>query len=194
VRALCVASLQEYKGHRVLFEALAKGGPGLDRVTVDLVGDGELRGELEAMADRLGIARRVRFLGRRSEGQVRALLDQADLFVLPSVVAGDGQMEGLPVALIEALACGIPTVSTALSGIPEIVDPGVTGLLAIPGDAASLAAALEETIAEPQACRARAVAGRERVEKEFDAAVTSNAVLAVLLTSLRRGGQAPTSA
>lgn len=138
VRALTVASLQAYKGHAVLLHALALGGPAVDRIVLDLIGDGVLRGDLERLSDQLGLSQRVRFLGSRSEVEVRTALDEADVFVLPSVVADDGQMEGLPVALMEALACGVPTVSTALSGIPEIVVDGVTGLLAVPGDAVSL--------------------------------------------------------
>jgi glycosyltransferase involved in cell wall biosynthesis len=180
VRALCVASLQEYKGHEVLLEALAKGGPGVDRIELDLVGDGVLRERLVRRAAELGLGARVRFLGGRSESQVRDLLDRADVFVLPSVVAADGQMEGLPVALVEALACGVPAVSTALSGIPEIVEDGVTGLLAEPGSAASLRDRLEETITERRGRAARAARGRERVEREFDVADTGARLLEVL--------------
>lgn len=168
VRALCVASLQEYKGHRVLLEALAGAGAELERVELDLVGGGALREELEGLARRLGLADRVRFRGPLPEPEVAALLDRADLFVLPSVVARDGQMEGLPVALMEALACGVPAVSTRLSGIPEIVQDGETGLLAEPGDRASLRAALARVVEEPAEATARAVAGRRLVEREFD--------------------------
>lgn len=168
VRALTVASLQHYKGHAVLLEALAMGGPEVDRITLDLVGDGVLRSELEALADRLGLDDRVRFLGSCSEDAVRASLDAADLFVLPSLVAADGQMEGLPVALMEALACGVPTVTTELSGIPEIVVDGVTGLLATPGDAASLNTTLTAMVQRASATVEFAEAGRALVVREFD--------------------------
>ncbi|HEX2087324.1 MAG TPA: glycosyltransferase [Solirubrobacteraceae bacterium] len=180
VRALCVASLQEYKGHRVLLDALAHGGPGLERLHVDCVGGGALRDELEQRAAELGLAERVRFLGPRREDDVAALFDRADLFVLPSVVARDGQMEGIPVALMEALAHGVPAVSTALSGIPELVRDGTTGLLARPGDAASLAAALRALLDDPEAAAARARAGRELVEREFDLAATSRRMAELL--------------
>lgn len=167
VRALCVASLQEYKGHRFLLEALAAGGPNLKRIQLDLIGDGELGDELRRLASDLGIADHVRFLGSRDETYVRQALSEADLFVLPSVVAGDGQMEGLPVALMEALACGVPAVSTALSGIPEILIDGETGHLARPGDVDSLRAALETVIVDRAATARCARAGRELVEHEF---------------------------
>jgi glycosyltransferase involved in cell wall biosynthesis len=166
IQALCVASLQEYKGHAVLLRALAD--PRLARVRLELIGAGELRPELERLASKLGIADRVSFAGARDEEAVRARLDAADLFVLASIVAADGQMEGVPVALMEALACGIPTVATRLSGIPELVIDDRTGLLATPGDPVSLADAIARTLADPAAAAARSQAGRELVEKEFD--------------------------
>lgn len=183
VRALTVASLQAYKGHAVLLRALALGGPGVDRITLDLIGDGVLRGELEALTASLGLTGRVRFLGSRSEDEVRAALDGADMFVLPSVVADDGQMEGLPVALMEALACGVPTVSTALSGIPEIVVDDVTGLLAVPGNVDSLNSTLAAMIDSDTV--AFGDAGRLLVTREFDLAA-SMAMLTDLLAATCR--------
>jgi glycosyltransferase involved in cell wall biosynthesis len=164
VRALCVASLQEYKGHAVLLRALVS----TPRLTLDLVGTGELREELERLASELGVADRVRFHGGLPENEVAELLATAQLFVAPSVVDRRGQMDGVPVALMEALACGVPTVSTRLSGIPELVRDGETGLLAEPGDPESLAGAIERTLADPAAADARAAAGRKLVEAEFD--------------------------
>jgi colanic acid/amylovoran biosynthesis glycosyltransferase len=164
VRCLCVASLQEKKGHIVLLEALA-GEPGLERVTLDLVGGGELREQLEQRAAELGLAGRVRFHGPRTEDEVRAMLDEADMFVLPSLIAADGQMEGLPVALIEALAVGVPTVATRLSGIPELINDGETGTLAEPADPGSLAAALVRVL---EGAGVDSAAGRELVERDFD--------------------------
>ncbi|MCH9734655.1 MAG: glycosyltransferase [Actinomycetia bacterium] len=180
VRALTVASLQAYKGHEVLLKALAMGGPAVDRITLDLIGDGVLRDELEGLVDRLRLRERVRFLGSRSEDEVRASLDAADLFVLPSVVADDGQMEGLPVALMEALACGVPTVSTKLSGIPEIVVDGVTGLLAAPGDAAELNRTLAAMVERGAETIQFAQAGRALVTGEFDLQQSVSALSALL--------------
>jgi glycosyltransferase involved in cell wall biosynthesis len=167
VRVLCVAALREYKGHRHLLEAVA-GDPELERVELTLVGDGELRAELEQLARRCGIADRVRFLGGRPEHEVRALLDECHAFVLASVVARDGNMEGLPVALMEALACGVPVISTRSSGIPELVRDGETGLLAEPADPSSLRAALRRLLEDPTAARRMSEAGRRLVEAEFD--------------------------
>ena len=179
VRVLCVASLQEYKGHAVLLEALAA-EPALERLSLVLVGDGPLRAALSRDAQRLGLSQRVRFAGAMTDEQVAAELDAAALFVLPSIVASTGQMEGVPVALMEAMASGVPVVSTRLSGIPELVRDGDTGLLAAPGDPASLAAAMRAAIASPAETLARARRARELVEREYDLGVTGEAMVEVL--------------
>ena len=121
LRALCVASFSEYKGHRVLLDALALGGDALARIELDLVGRGPLRDAVIAQAERLGLTHRIRFRGTLSEQEVAELQACADLFVLPSVVARSGDTEGLPNVLLEALAVGRPAVGTALSGIPELL-------------------------------------------------------------------------
>jgi glycosyltransferase involved in cell wall biosynthesis len=167
VRALCVASFSEYKGHRYLLEALALGGDALARVELDLVGRGALRDELVALASRLGLAERIRYHGTLTEEEVAARLDAADLFVLPSVVARSGDQEGLPNVILEALASGAPVVGTATAGTPELLREQATCLLAMPADPASLAAALEHVLAEPESAERRAVAGRALVERSF---------------------------
>jgi glycosyltransferase involved in cell wall biosynthesis len=163
VTAACVASLQEYKGHRYLIEALAE--PGLERLTLACVGEGPERDELAALASELGVGERVELAGGRDEAGVRGVLARSQLFVLPSVVAADGQMEGLPVAIMEALAGGLTVVASRLSGIPEIVIDGRTGILAEPGDVPSLAEALRRALEPGSVDHA---GGRELVEEEFD--------------------------
>jgi glycosyltransferase involved in cell wall biosynthesis len=167
VRAICVATLNEHKGHAVLLDALATGGPELERVQLDFVGSGPLEGSLRARVARLGLDR-VRFHGTCSEEEVTKLLDEADLFVLASTVAPSGQMDGIPVALMEALAAGVPVIASRLSGIPELIQDGDTGLLARAGDPADLARAFRRLLGDPEAAIARAQAGRRLIEEEFD--------------------------
>lgn len=181
--AVTVATLQEKKGHAVLLEALA-GEPRLAHVDLELIGDGELRGPLEAQVDRLALRDRVRFLGAMSQDQVTERLDRADLFVLPSIVARSGQMEGIPVALMEAMACGLPVVATEMSGVPELVRDDETGVLAQPGSSASLAAAILRVLADPERSVARAAAARRVVEEEFDVNASAR-VLAALFRGER---------
>lgn len=185
VSAVCVASLQEYKGHAVLLEALAAAtaaGSPASRLEVELIGEGSLREDLEARAVELDLGTRVSFRGALPEEEVRAALDRAAIFVLPSIVAADGQMEGLPVSIMEALASGLLVVSTRLSGIPEIVHDGETGLLAEPGDASSLRGALDRAV---DGSGVDAAAGRAEVEAEYDVAESAARLLA-LFTAARR--------
>jgi colanic acid/amylovoran biosynthesis glycosyltransferase len=167
LRALCVAGLKDYKGHPVLLDALA-GDPALDRVDLDIVGDGPARRSLEERADALGLGDRVTFHGALPEPAVTDMLGRADLFVLPSVVTPDGTSEGLPVVLIEALAAGVPAVATRVTGVPELIRDGETGLLAEPGSVADLRRAIKALLADPAAARARAEAGRAFVERHHD--------------------------
>jgi len=179
VRALCVASLKDPKGQHVLFEALAHGGPELDRVSIDLVGDGPLRERLQRLAEGLGLADRVSFHGALPEPAVAEFLGDADLFVLPSMISPNGTMEGLPMALMEALAAGVPVVATRVSAVPELIRDGETGLLAEPGDAADLSRAIRLVLADPESARRRSETGRALVERNHDA-VRSGIALAHL--------------
>lgn len=165
---LCVASLQDYKGHPYLVDACAllreRGVP----FRLRLVGEGEDRPAIEAQIAGLGLGDAIELLGALPRDRVAALLREADVLVLPSVVTASGKKEGLPVALMEALAMEVPVVATDISGIPELVEDGRTGLLVPERDAAALAAALERVWHEPDAARAMAAAGRERVLADFD--------------------------
>jgi colanic acid/amylovoran biosynthesis glycosyltransferase len=176
VNALCVASLQEYKGHETLLRALAAGGDRLERLSLDFVGDGRLRAHLERLAASLGIADRVRFHGALEEAEVRRHLEDASSFVLAAVADKRGNMDGLPVALMEAAACGLPMVSTTISGIPELVVDGETGLLAKPRDVKGLTGALVDLLADWPAATARAERARELVEAEFDIHLSAKAL------------------
>jgi glycosyltransferase involved in cell wall biosynthesis len=172
-RVVCVASLQPYKGHPVLVEALALVRERGVVVACELVGDGRERPKIEERIRALGLAESVALLGAKTSDEVVAIVQRADLFVLPSVVAPDGQMEGVPVALMEALACEVPVVASRLSGIPELVIDGVTGVLVAPGDAHELAGAIERLVTDDAQRRRLGAAGRQHVLEEFDE--TSNA-------------------
>ncbi|MGO9959666.1 MAG: glycosyltransferase, partial [Solirubrobacteraceae bacterium] len=168
---------------------LACADPALGRIHLSIVGDGEQRQHLEKLIADLDLGRRVRLLGSLPEGDVADLLDKADLFILPSLVASSGRMEGIPVVLMESLACGVPAVATRLSGIPELVEDGVTGTLAEQGNVESLRRAILKVMGDPEAARRMATAGRARVELEFDVA-TSADLLAERFLRMRATAQA----
>jgi glycosyltransferase involved in cell wall biosynthesis len=164
-RLLCVAWLDPKKGHRFLLEALA--ALGRDDVTLDLVGGGELRAELEAEAARLELSGRVRFLGPLAKEDVAELMRRADLFVLPSL------HENLPVVLAEAMASGLPAVATRVGGVEEVLDPDA-GVLVPPRDPEALAGAIRESLersppdAATLAARARERFGYEALGRTWD--------------------------
>jgi glycosyltransferase involved in cell wall biosynthesis len=165
---LCVGSLAGYKGQRYLVDACAQLATAGVPFRCLLVGEGEDRPALEAQIRQLGLAQQVELLGAQPRHRVSELLAQADAMVLPSVVMPDGKMEGIPVALMEALASEIPVVASAISGIPELVQHGVTGLLAPARDAASLATALRRLQQDPELGRRLAEAGRAYVLSAFN--------------------------
>lgn len=125
-----------------------------------LVGDGSRRGELHRLAWSLGIAGRVDFLGFRQD--VADLLPHLDVFVLSS--AG----EGLPISMLEAMACERPVVVTALGEIPRVLHDGVTGMMVPPGDPAALARAVTTVLQDPRRARAMGAAARRRVAEAFN--------------------------
>jgi glycosyltransferase involved in cell wall biosynthesis len=168
LRILCTGTLHEVKGQTHLVEACRiLAGRGVD-FTCAFVGDGPDRGRLGDQVARAGLADRVAFLGRRTRAEVVRLLGEADVLVAPSVPSRDGRREGIPVAIMEGSACGIPVVASRLSGIPELVEDGKQGFLVPPGDAGALAAALETLHADPSLRLALGREGRAKVVSEFD--------------------------
>jgi glycosyltransferase involved in cell wall biosynthesis len=183
-----VASLQDYKGHPYLVDACAElKAAGLNFRCL-CVGEGEDRPQIEAQIARLGLQSHVLLLGQRPRGQVSELLAQADVMVLPSVVTASGKKEGIPVALMEALATELPVVATAISGIPELIEDGKTGLLAPERDAHALAAALQRLYDDPELGKQFGAAGREKVLREFN--LQANTALLSNLLAQDWGGAA----
>jgi colanic acid/amylovoran biosynthesis glycosyltransferase len=164
---LCVASHRPYKGLPMLLEACRRLRSEGVAFHCEIVGDGPLRPELERRITELGLAGTVSLLGALPQHEVTRRLGESAVFVLPSIVAPDGQMEGIPVALMEAMAAGRPVVASALSGIPELVEDGVSGFLVQPGDAPAIAAAVERLLADPALGLRMGERGREKVDREF---------------------------
>jgi colanic acid/amylovoran biosynthesis glycosyltransferase len=183
---VCVASLQDYKGHPYLVDACAElKAQGLDFRCL-CIGEGEDRPQIDAQIARHGLQDYVQLLGQQPRNRVSELLAQADVMVLPSVVTPSGKKEGIPVALMEALATELPVVATAISGIPELIEDGKTGLLAPQRDSHALAVALRRLYHEPELGKQFAAAGREKVLREFNLH-TNTAALSSLLAQDRSG-------
>lgn len=160
-RLVCVARLSAQKGLPLLIEAAARLAQRRE-FTIDVIGDGEGRGHIEAQIARLGLQQRVRLLGWRGSDDVRREVLNARAFVLPSFA------EGLPVVLMEALAVGRPVIATAIAGVPELVD-AQNGWLIPSGSIEALANALGAALdASPEQLRAMGEVGRARVREMHD--------------------------
>ncbi len=131
-------------------------------------GGGELLPELERRAAALGVGEVVRFTGALSQPEVLELIGAGDIFAMPSVRDAGGNVDGLPIVVLEAMAHGKPVVGTAVSGLPLAVSDGATGRLVAERDPGALAAALGDLLADPATARRMGEAGRERVRRELN--------------------------
>lgn len=143
----------------------------------DIIGQGPLHRSLEHAIDGAGLGDRVRLLGALPQHEVTERLSGCTLFVLPSVVAPDGQMEGIPVALMEAMAARRPVVASGLSGIPELIESGVDGLLVDPNHPEHLAESLKRLIADPPLRRDLGESARLKVQREFSLETTTGELI-----------------
>lgn len=166
---LGVGRLVEIKGFDTLVEALALIHRDGVAFHCRLVGDGPLEAQLEALVHSHGLQDHVEIMGAQSQEVVRTLLREAAVFALPSQVADDGGRDGIPVALMEAMASGCAVVSCRTSGIPELIGDGVQGLLVPERDPVALSIALRRLLADAALRRRLSGAARQRVEQEFDA-------------------------
>jgi glycosyltransferase involved in cell wall biosynthesis len=154
-----VARLHPQKGHRYLIEAAQTIVRAHPKVRFVLVGDGELRGELEQMVLQSNLAEHFLFLGFRDD--VRDLLQIFDLFVLPSLY------EGLPNVILEAMASGLPVVATSVDGTKELIVDNETGFLVPPKDSAALAEKIGLLLADKERSAIFGLKGRQRVEAHY---------------------------
>ncbi len=165
---LAVGRLVPKKGVDVLLRALAK-VPGL---RLQLVGDGPEEAKLRALADELGVADRVTFAGAQPNHVVRAMMGEAGLFVLPCQQAADGDRDGIPVVLMEAMARNVCVVSGDLETIRELVADNKTGVMVKPGSVDKLTDVLLRLSRDGAERKGLAAAGRARVAQEFSLSVT----------------------
>lgn len=182
---LAVGRFVDVKGFDVLVKALARLVTHGLNVRLVLAGEGPRARELTVLARRLGVHDRIEFPGHVPHDRVSTLYQAADLFIMPCRVDGKGNRDGLPTVLLEALAHGLPVIATPVSGVPELIEDGRTGLLVPPEDPDALAAAVERLAADPDAALALAEAGRQAVLAGFDPE-TNHRILLDWLSAHRR--------
>jgi len=160
--------LIEKKGLRVSLRAFAKFAGRNPAATFTIAGEGPLRAELGQLAADLGVAEQVFFPGFISQTQLRELYYQSHIFLHPSEVGGDGNQEGVPNSMLEAMASGLPVFATEHGGIPEAIENGVSGVLVKERDEEALAVALQEWTANPEGLATIARNGAWTVRKRFE--------------------------
>ena len=156
---VCVARFRLGKGQETLLAALARLPTQNYRCL--LVGDGPQRQSVEHLAEELNLGDRVKFMGARDHDEIAQILQLADIFVLPSL------WEGMPMAIMEAMAAGLPVIATDVGGTGELVVQGETGLLVRAGDVVGLAREIARLLDDPELRRHLGARGRERITREF---------------------------
>jgi colanic acid/amylovoran biosynthesis glycosyltransferase len=168
IKVLTVARLIEKKGVVFAIEAVSRLLFKGEKIDYTVVGDGVLRESLQQLIVDMGIMRQVRLVGSKTHEEVRMALEESHVLIAPSLTAESGDQEGIPNVIKEAMASGLPVISTFHSGIPELVTDRVSGLLVPERDAASLAEALAYLIHHPEICDEMGRVGRMKVERHFD--------------------------
>ena len=177
-RILCVGRLVPEKGQAVLLSAVARLAERGHDVRLTLVGEGPDRERLEGTAARLAITQRVLFAGAIGQDDIAAIYGSASIFCLASFA------EGVPCVLMEAMAMGLPVVSTRIMGIPELIEENHGGLLVAPGRADELASALERLLADTTLIEKLTANARAKVLAEFDCTATAKELHALLVSEL----------
>jgi glycosyltransferase involved in cell wall biosynthesis len=186
---VCVGRLDEKKGQRYLIDACQILHERGINVHCYVVGGGPDEPSLKAQAEREGLSGVITFTGAVTSDEVARRLREASVFVLPSVVTTSGNAEGIPVALMEAMAAGLPVISTTTTGIPELIEDGVSGLLVPPRDAAALADAIERLLADSVLCDRLREAAFQKVAAEFNLNTSADRMSALFESSgLGRSG------
>jgi glycosyltransferase involved in cell wall biosynthesis len=186
VRFVTIGRAVEKKGFDDLLAALAGLPAGL-HWTLTHIGGGEMLTPLKAQAEQFGLAARIAWAGPKAQQDVIAALRAADLFVLPSKQAGDGDRDGLPNVVMEAASQALPIVATDFAGIPEFVRDGVEGLLVAPGDIAALTQRLAELATDPARRMALGGAAYKRLREDFSADAGLDRIHEALLHSIGAG-------
>lgn len=192
IQIAATGRLVEKKGFEYSIRAIAQLKKHYPDITYSIMGDGPLKAQLTDLIDSLDLANNVRLLGWCDEAEIIDVLKQAHLFVAPSVTSADGNQDAPINTLKEAMAIGLPVVSTHHGGIPELVEDGVSGLLVPERDAGAIAAAIYTLIQQPKRWPAMGKAGHAYVKNHYDLSGLNDRLLALyeaLLCGTPNGGE-----
>jgi glycosyltransferase involved in cell wall biosynthesis len=190
LQIVSVGSLLEVKGHEYLIAACAELRNSGTEFNCIIIGEGPRRRALERLIGDLHLGDCVRLVGAKEHSQVLSILADSDIAVQPSIFARNGSREGIPVALMEAMSCGLPVVASELSGIPELVHDGVSGILVQPGRVLPLASAIARLAHDSRLRAEMGAAGREIVMRDFNLHTNSRSLIEFFQSRQRAGQEA----
>lgn len=179
VNIVTVARLVEKKGIEYGIRAVAKLIDNNFNVKYTIVGNGSLRKKLQQLIKKLGVGDAVKLLGSQQQEEVIEILNNSHIFLAPSVTSKRGDQEGIPVALMETMAKGLPVVTTQHSGIPELVQDGISGFLVPERDVEALAEKLSYLVNHPELWSKMGAAGRSFVEKHYNISNLNNQLVEI---------------
>ena len=186
IRLVSIARLTEKKGLEYGIRAVAKLARVNPNIEYTIVGDGSLKGRLQSLVKELDLIDTVRMVGSKSQNEVIEILEKSHILVAPSVTSKNGDQEGIPVGLMEAMAMGLPIVSTLHSGIPELIENGVSGFL-VPGrNIDRLFAKLKYLVEHPEIWPDMGRHGRKHVEEHYDINKLNDRLVQIYRRSLKR--------
>ena len=174
IRLVSIARLVEKKGIEYAIWAVAKLKQRYPQIEYSVVGDGNLREELELLIDRLDVRQEIKILGWKEKSEIIEILSSSDILIAPSVTAQNGDCEGIPVVLMEAMCMGLPVISTLHSGIPELVQEGVTGFLVPEGDTDAICKKIIEAIEQPDLVSSMGEKGHEYINQNYNIHLLNN--------------------
>lgn len=167
-RCLAVGRFIDKKAPHITVEAFAKAAKGNLDAHLDFVGDGPMMDEAKSVAEKFGASDQITFHGEQPHAFVKELIQTCNIFLQHSVTAENGNVEGLPVAILEAMCAGVAVVSTRHSGIPEAVLENETGLLCDEHEVDQMAASIRHLLTDPELTAKLGLAGHERAKSQFD--------------------------
>jgi glycosyltransferase involved in cell wall biosynthesis len=167
-RLLTIARLVKKKGIKYAVDAVSKLEKEYPNLEYHIIGTGEQEEELQEIIDERGLEDRIKMLGFVDDQQLIRELNEAAIFVLPSIIAGNGERDGIPVALMESMAMEVPPITTNVTGIPELVDNRTNGVVVEPRNTTELIDNLNHLINNPEMQRKYGEAARQKVLAEFN--------------------------
>ena len=174
IRFLCVGRFIEKKGHEFLLQAFRYVATGARDAKLTFAGDGQLKPAIVKLCSDLGLDDNVEFLGAVSSEEIITQMLRADIFVLPSVTSAEGDMEGIPVSLMEAMATGLPVIASRQAGVPELVRDGSSGFLTYERDVGALATRMIELADAPELRRSLGLEGGRYVREHHHLLTEAN--------------------